>query len=140
MTEVSRTQKDNSKKKVACLKAIADNINASLVNSYIVYVDNHNTARNSHQEVRLRIARGLIGGFCSKKRKLQSSWVATKKEIAIPQEIRTTNVETHMPEKGKYTEGENTVAPKPTRNGQTYYVQHIMFHLCSFLFYVVSPE
>ncbi|GIY99843.1 hypothetical protein CEXT_684511 [Caerostris extrusa] len=75
--------------------------NASLVNSYILYVDNHNIARNLHVEVRLRIARGLIGGFCSKKKKLQSNWVATKKKIGIPQEIRTTNVGTHEPEKGE---------------------------------------
>lgn len=135
MTEVNRTQKDGSKKKVACPKAIADYtrsmggvdkfnhlkssysssrrskkwwhrlfyflLDASLVNSYILYVDNHNVARNSHLEIRLRIARGLIGGFCSKKRKLQSSWVARKKENRIPQEIRTTNVGTHMPEKGE---------------------------------------
>ncbi|GIY60342.1 hypothetical protein CDAR_9641 [Caerostris darwini] len=85
MTEVSRTQKDGSKKKVACPKAIADYIRT----------------RNSHLEVRLRIARRLIGGFCSGKQKLQSIWVATKKEIGIPQEIRTTNVGTHMPEKGQ---------------------------------------
>ncbi|GIY36362.1 piggyBac transposable element-derived protein 4 [Caerostris darwini] len=76
-------------------------LDSSLVNSYILCVHNHNIARNSHLEVRLRIARGLIGGFCNKKRKLQSSWVSMKKVTGIPQEIRTSNVRTHMPGKGE---------------------------------------
>ncbi|KAF8789437.1 hypothetical protein HNY73_007375 [Argiope bruennichi] len=73
---------------------------AALINSYILYVDIHKMARNPHLDFRLRVARGLIGGFSSKKGKLSSNWVSTTKEIAIPKEIRTANVGAHMPEKG----------------------------------------
>ncbi|GIX79272.1 hypothetical protein CEXT_714251 [Caerostris extrusa] len=77
----------------------------------------------------------------NKKRKLQSSWVATKKEIGIPQEIGTTNVGTHMEEKGKHTKSANNVAPK-TNQKRT----KVLCSTCkgsivfSSLFYVVLPE
>ncbi|GIY02286.1 hypothetical protein CEXT_463631 [Caerostris extrusa] len=121
------------KLKKCCHRLFYFHLDASLVNSYILYVDNHNVAKNSHLEIRLRIARGVIEGFSSKNRKLQSSWVATKRKLAFHRKSEQLMFEYTCQKKGKHTKRANIVAPKLTRNGQKCYIEHVMFHCVQLL-------
>ncbi|GIX69122.1 hypothetical protein CEXT_111831 [Caerostris extrusa] len=52
------------------------------------------------------------------KSELQSSWVATKKEISCSNFLWNANVGTHMPENGKHTEGVKEARRRSTETNQ----------------------
>lgn len=70
---------------------------AAVINSYITYTTIHGAKVHSHREFRLRLARGLVNGYTSKKR--QSISFKNKKggNFGVPDEIRLRNVGLHMP-------------------------------------------
>ncbi|XP_046970709.1 piggyBac transposable element-derived protein 4-like [Vanessa cardui] len=77
-------------------------LEAAVINAYIVYMMSHSTRRNTHKDFRLRLGRGLINNFSS--RKCQAPVFKTKKGgvNSIPEEVRTSDVGSHMPELAKF--------------------------------------
>ncbi|CAG4957188.1 unnamed protein product [Parnassius apollo] len=77
-------------------------LEAAVINSYIVYMTSHSERRNTHKEFRLRLGRGLINNFSS--RKILAPVFKNKKggTISVPEEIRKSDVGSHMPELTKF--------------------------------------
>lgn len=75
-------------------------LEAALINAYILYSKGHVMRNNSHRQFRLRVARGLINNFSS--RKACSTILKNKKGgvYSISDEVRLTNVGVHMPREG----------------------------------------
>lgn len=73
---------------------------AALINAYILYSRGHVMRNNSHRQFRLRVARGLINNFSS--RKACSTILKNKKGgvYSISDEVRLANVGVHMPRAG----------------------------------------
>lgn len=77
-------------------------LEAAVINAYIVYMTTHSERRNTHKEFRLRLGRGLINNFTSRKK--IAPVFKTKKggATAVPEELRKADVGTHMPELSKF--------------------------------------
>lgn len=77
-------------------------LEAAVINAYIVYMTTHSERRNTHKEFRLRLGRGLIDNFTSRKK--IAPVFKTKKggATAVPEELRKADVGTHMPELSKF--------------------------------------
>ncbi|XP_026328038.1 piggyBac transposable element-derived protein 4-like [Hyposmocoma kahamanoa] len=75
-------------------------LEAALINAYILYSQGHVKRNNSHREFRLRVARGLVNNFSS--RKASSTILKNKKGgvYGINDEVRLANVGVHMPTAG----------------------------------------
>lgn len=75
-------------------------LKAALINAYIIYSFGHVRRNNSHREFRLRVARGLINNFSS--RKACTTVLKNKKGgvYRVADEVRLANVGAHMPKEG----------------------------------------
>lgn len=83
-------------------------LDTSITNAYLLYCQNENVTKLSNLEFRVSIARGLISGFTSRKRRSGPvNYVCKRKAVlsenrqkalhVIAEEIRYTNVGDHMP-------------------------------------------
>lgn len=77
-------------------------LEASVINSYIIYMQGHSTRRNTHKEYRLRLGRGLIDNFTSRERHAPIFKCKKGGVVSVPEELRFSNVGMHMPQLGKY--------------------------------------
>lgn len=83
-------------------------LDASITNSYLLYCQNPNVTKLSNLEFRVSVARGLISGFTSRKRRsIGQNYVCRNKAVmsenrqkalhVVAQELRFSNVGVHMP-------------------------------------------
>lgn len=83
-------------------------LDTSITNAYLLYCQNPNVTKLSNLEFRVSVARGLIGGFTSRKRRsFGLNYICRNKVVmsenrqkalhVVAQEIRYNNVGDHMP-------------------------------------------
>ncbi|GBP20810.1 PiggyBac transposable element-derived protein 4 [Eumeta japonica] len=83
-------------------------LDACITNAFILYSKNSNSTKLSNLEFRIALARGLIGGFSSRKRRSEGVNYIVRKKVAVSDnyqksvhmiapEIRFSNVGEHMP-------------------------------------------
>ncbi|CAG5033770.1 unnamed protein product [Parnassius apollo] len=83
-------------------------LDTSITNAYLLYCQNKNATKLSNLEFRVSVARGLISGFSSRKRRSGSlvNYICRKKIASenrqkavhvVAEEVRFTNVGDHMP-------------------------------------------
>lgn len=77
-------------------------LEAAVINSCIVYMTSHSERRNTHKEFRLRLGRDSSTIFRQEKSSRPCSKTKKGGTISVPEEIRKSDVGSHMPELTKF--------------------------------------
>lgn len=105
--------------------------NLAIVNSYILKT-NGKPRKEDQLTFRINLARRLISGFPSRKRRGRPVFMNWEK-TTVPQEIRLSAVGTHFPETG-FGGGDDTAddvsyaVQKQLKSVQNLYAQHVKYH------------